>query len=152
MALEHEVAEVQRLYPLIYVTCHKEHVRAVSSHHLLSARDCSILAHLSADQLTTPSNLARHLSVALPTLSEAVSRLVELGYILSKRDENDERKRKLVLTSEGMCALKNASVLDPMKVAKILSKLTPKERKTAIEGLSLLAHAAFPEWNEITRV
>ena len=36
------------------------------------------------------------------------------------------------------------SVLDEAKVAAVLSRMTPQQRLTAIEGLALLANAAMP--------
>ena len=44
-----DVFEVQRLYPQIYIACHTDHVRAVSTKWRISSQDASILVHL--DQL-----------------------------------------------------------------------------------------------------
>ncbi len=43
-----EVLEVQRLYPQIYVACHSDHIRAVSTAWRISSQDASILGASTA--------------------------------------------------------------------------------------------------------
>jgi DNA-binding MarR family transcriptional regulator len=140
--LDTQVTEIQMLYPRIYMACHTEHTKARSSEVQLSARDSSILAHLSVKELTRPGPLAKHLDVAPSTLSEALHNLVSLGYVSSKTDPNDERRTEFKLTANGISAMKASSVLDSQKVAAVLNRLKPEERMCAIEGLRLLADAA----------
>jgi DNA-binding MarR family transcriptional regulator len=137
-----DVFEVQRLYPQIYVACHNNHVRAVSTEWRISSQDASILVHLDRDCGTSPRALARHLGVAPSTLSAAIARLSKLGYLSSKPSEADKRQRDLRLTSRGAEAISGASVLDARRVTLMLKRLTASERKTAISGLALLARAA----------
>ena len=80
-----DVELVQRYYPQIYLACHKRHIRASSTGYRLSARDSSILVHLSETVPVTPTELAAHLSVRGSTLSAAIQRLEALGYLLRKR-------------------------------------------------------------------
>ncbi len=77
------VSEIQRLYPQIYLACHVDHVRARSTEWRLSARDSALLSHLDRKTGTSPKALAAHLGVASSTLSAAIARLVDLGYISS---------------------------------------------------------------------
>jgi DNA-binding MarR family transcriptional regulator len=142
-SLETQVTEIQVLYPRIYMACHTEHTKARSSEVQLSARDSSILAHLSVKELSRPGPLAKHLDVAQSTLSEALHNLVSLGYVSSKTDPNDERRTEFKLTAKGIAAMKTASVLDSQKVAAVMDRLTPEQRLSAIEGLRLLADAAL---------
>ena len=81
--LEVQVTEIQMLYPRIYMACHTEHTKARSSEVKLSARDSSILAHLSVKELTRSGPLAKHLDVAASTLSEALQYLVSLVFVSS---------------------------------------------------------------------
>ena len=143
MALEKEITEIQLLYPRIYMACHTEHVRAASNEAKLSSRDSAILAHLSVEELTNPTKLAKHLKITLSTISEATAKLEELGYVKAERDQNDERRQKLRLTARGLDAMKKSSVLDSEKVGQLLSRLSPEERKKAVEGMGLLARAAI---------
>ena len=137
-----DVFEVQRLYPQIYVACHMDHVRAASTEWRISSQDASILVHLDRESGLSPRTLAVHLGVAPSTLSAAIARLSELGYLTSDPSEADRRQRELRLTARGAEAISSTSVLDAERVKALLSKLKPEERRTAIRGLALLAQAA----------
>src|SRR5215213_3055227 len=137
-----DVFEVQRLYPQIYIACHTDHVRAVSTTWRISSQDASILVHLDRDSGLSPRTLAGHLGVAPSTLSAAIARLSELGYLTSEPNETDRRKREIRLTARGAEAISSASVLNAGRVQALLNQLKPTERKAALRGLALLAQAA----------
>jgi len=137
-----DVYEVQRLYPQIFVACHTDHVRAVSTKWRVSSQDASILVHLDREFGLSPRALAGHLGVAPSTLSAALARLAKLGYLTNEPNERDRRKRELRLTSRGAGAISATSVLDAERVRVLLSNLKPEERKAALRGLALLAQAA----------
>lgn len=137
-----DVFEVQRLYPQIYIACHTDHVRAASTTWRISSQDASILVHLDRDSGLSPRALADHLGVAPSTLSAAIARLSELGYLTSKPNDADRRKRELRLTARGAEAIASTSVLNAERVQALLDKLNPDERKAAVSGLALLARAA----------
>jgi DNA-binding MarR family transcriptional regulator len=137
-----DVYQVQRLYPQIFVACHTDHVRAVSTQWRISSQDASILVHLDREAGLSPRALAGHLSVAPSTLSAARSRLEKLGYLTNKPAAKDRRKRELRLTPRGAEAITATSVLDGERVRAMLNQLKPEERKQAIRGLALLAEAA----------
>jgi DNA-binding MarR family transcriptional regulator len=136
------VFEVQRLFPQVYLACHIDHVRAVSTSWNLSSHDASILAHLDRENALSPRVLAAHLSVAASTLSAAVARLSRLGYLTSKPSPSDKRQRELRLTARGAKAIASTSVLDENRVRKLLSRLNAQECVAALRGLQLLAWAA----------
>lgn len=137
-----DVFEVQRLYPQIYLACHTDHVRAVSTKWRISSQDASILVHLDRESGLSPRELAAHLGVAPSTLSAAIARLSELGYLTSEANKTDRRKRELRLTARGAEAIADTSVLDAKRVQALLDNLKPDERKAAVRGLALLAQAA----------
>jgi DNA-binding MarR family transcriptional regulator len=137
-----DVYEVQRLYPQIFVACHVDHVRAVSTRWRVSSQDASILVHLDREFGLSPRALAGHLGVAPSTLSAALTRLAKLGYLTSKPNEKDRRQRELRLTARGAEAISATSVLDAARVRTLLSKLKPDEKKASLRGLALLAEAA----------
>jgi DNA-binding MarR family transcriptional regulator len=137
-----DVFEVQRLYPQIFVACHTDHVRAASTEWRISSQDASILVHLDRQSGLSPRKLAAHLGVAPSTLSAAIARLAELGYLTSEPSQTDRRQRELRLTARGAEAISSTSVLSAERVQALLSKLKPDERKAAVRGLALLAHAA----------
>jgi DNA-binding MarR family transcriptional regulator len=137
-----DVFEVQRLYPQIYLACHADHVRAASPKWRISSQDASILVHLDREAGLSPRALAKHLGVAPSTLSAALSRLSDLGYLTNEPGKTDRRKREIRLTSRGAEAIASTSVLNAERVRALLKKLKPDERKTAVRGLALLAEGA----------
>lgn len=140
--LDHDLYEVQRLYPLIYIACHSDHVRSSSTKWRLSSYDSSILAHLDRQEGMSPRSLAGHLGVVPSTLSAAITRLTKLGYIDSKTLPGDRRRKELRLTALGAEAMASTSVLDAKRVRALLNLLTSEERCSAVNGLAILARAA----------
>lgn len=136
------VGGIQRLYPQIYLACHVDHVRKRSTEWRLSGRDSSLLAHLDCKRGTSPKTLARHLSVAPSTLSAAIARLTDLGYVGSRATTQDRRQHELRLTNLGARAMAATSVLATARVKALVALLAPEERELAAHGLDLLAGAA----------
>lgn len=148
--MDNHILEIQKFYPRIYIACHKDHVRASSSESTLSQRDATILAHLSIDDYTSPSVLAKHLNVTRATISEALSHLTELDYVTFESELDDERKKNFCLTEKGVRALSRSSVLDYQKLEGILANLPETEKIRAVAGLKILADAAFAQKNQPT--
>ena len=140
--MDEDLLAIQRFYPQIFHACHVRHTRSRSNAWRVSERDQSLLAHLSLSEGCNASELARHMGVGLPTLSEAIARLERLGYVERGRSTSDRRALALKLTSSGAQALMGTSVLDTDCLRAALERLTPKERRRAVEGLELLARAA----------
>ncbi len=141
-SLASTVRAIQIAYPQIYLACHTRHTRARSTAFRLSARDSSLLVHLDEHQPTRPAALARHMSIGGPTLSAAVRRLEQLGYIARRIPDADRRGVELRLTAKGAEALSATSVLDASRVEALLRSLAPADRARAVDGLALLGHAA----------
>jgi DNA-binding MarR family transcriptional regulator len=138
--MEDELLAIQQLYPQVFHACHVRHARSRATNRFrVSERDQSLLAHLSLAHGRKPSELARHFGIGLPTLSEALKRLERAGYVERARSGADGRAREVKLTARGADALRGTSVLDDVLLARALEHLTPKERRTAVEGLALLA-------------
>ena len=137
-----DVRLVQTCYPKIYLACHTRHRKAASSGTHLSARDSSMLAHLDESRGITPTQLARHLGIGRPTLSAAVKHLSRLGYVTATADRQDGRRVLLRLTGKGAAAMRTSSVLEPVRVERLLAAMTAADKRAALTGLALLADAA----------
>ena len=136
------VETLQKCYPQIYLACHAQHIRAASTVHQLSARDSSILAHLSPTQPLSAGELAAHMGIGVSTLSAAISRLASLGYLKRESSTSDRRAASLTLTSHGARAMAATSVLDAQRLRALVAKLSPEECRRALEGMELLARAS----------
>jgi MarR family transcriptional regulator, organic hydroperoxide resistance regulator len=135
MTLDQAVRVVQSSYPQVYLACHTRHQRKRSTEHRLSPRDSSILAHLHPTRPIAPSELARHLSIGRPTMSEALKRLVALGFA------NRGGTAAVTLSDKGARAVRETSVLEHERVASALASLTARDRRLVCRGLETLARA-----------
>jgi DNA-binding MarR family transcriptional regulator len=142
MKLRTDVAQVFRDYPRIYFACHRRHVRDPRSARLVSSRQVSIMDHLDAESPTMLADLAEHMGVTPATMSIAVGRLVEHGYVTRVLDPVDRRKVQLRLTAAGVRVCAANSVLEPMLVEQMLDQLATGDRRAALHGLALLGKAA----------
>lgn len=143
MQVPDAVRRVQQAYPRIYLACHTEHVKAKSSTHRLSARDSSILAHLSESSSIAHAALAKHLGLAKSTLTEAMHWLEQCRYVERVLDASDARNVSWRLTAAGSNAMTGTSVLEAGKLERLCSHLTPDELDLAVRGLEVLAGAAL---------
>src|SRR4051794_37524979 len=111
MTLDDAVATVQLTYPQVYHACHTRHQRKRTTEHALSARDSAILAHCGIESPIVPAKLARHLSIAASTLSEAIKKLTQAGYVRRVAQvEGDGRHSGILLTAKDLCAVRETSV------------------------------------------
>jgi len=143
MQLQPDVAAVFRDYPRIYFACHRRHVRDAKSGVHVSAHQVSILDHLDSDAPTMLSDLADHMGVTPATMSIAVGRLVQHGYVTRILDPVDRRKVQLRLTDAGARICAANSVLEPSLVSDMLDQLSAADRRAALRGLALLGRAAL---------
>lgn len=130
------------LYPRVYFACHTRHVADPRRNRVLSAHQATVLDHLDEIEPTGLLTLAAHMGVTASTMSLTVDRLARGGYVVRSRDPKDGRRVNLLLTRAGVRIKSEKSVLDPERVRFVLDQLTPEERKTAIQGLALLARAS----------
>jgi DNA-binding MarR family transcriptional regulator len=130
------------LYPRVYFACHTRHVADPKRNRVLSSHQASVLDHLDEVEPTGLLTLAAHMGVTASTMSLTVDRLARGGYVVRSRDPKDGRRVNLLLTRAGVRIKSEKSVLDPERIRFVLDQLTPEERKTAIQGLALLARAS----------
>jgi DNA-binding MarR family transcriptional regulator len=136
------VRQVLVHYPRIFFACHTRHVRDPKTRRLLSAHQAGILDHLDLIEPTTLMGLARHMGVTPSTMSLAIDRLERRGYVVRSRDPRDRRRSALRLSAAGERIRQAQSVLEPGRVADMLSMLSREQLGRALEGLALLGRAA----------
>jgi DNA-binding MarR family transcriptional regulator len=142
MTIDQAVQTVQLTYPQVYHVCHTRHQRKRSTEHHLSARDAAILAHCSAETPIVPSRLARHLSIAPSTLSEALKKLDSAGFVRRVAAiHEDGRLSGVLLTPKGLQAVRETSVLESNRLEAVLREATPADRAAITTGLTKLAEA-----------
>lgn len=134
--------QVMSLYPRICFACHTRHVRDPQSHRLLSRHQASVLDHLDEIDPMTLNGLARHMGVTAATMSVTIDRLERKGYVVRVRDTGDRRRVNVRLTAAGVRVREASSVLDPVLVERLVSRLSDEQREAAVHGLALLASAA----------
>ena len=140
-----------RLYPRIYFSCHRRHVRDPKTQAILSAHQASILDHLDSVEPVNVSTLAAHMGVTASTMSLSLDRLQTAGYVRRRSDSKDTRRVGILLTAAGVRIRGANSVLDPELVAEMMTRLTAAERERAIAGLGLLAGAADRTGRDVRR-
>ena len=141
MTPDPSVRAVLDAYPRIYFACHRRHVHDPAGGQL-STRQASILDHLDAVDPTSLNELAAHMGVTASTMSIAIDRLEQSGYVVRERATSDRRRLGLRLTEAGERVREANSVLDPELVSSMLEELSADDRDRALRGLALLARAA----------
>ena len=108
----------------------------------VSAHQARVLALLHPRDPAMVGELAEHLGVTASTMSLTLKRLEEAGYVRRDRDPLDRRVTNVRLTEAGVRVRDGTRELDPERVERMLSLLTPEERRDALRGVTLLALAA----------
>ena len=134
MQVEEAILRIQTAYPRIYLACHSRHQNKRTTTAQLSQRDASLLAHLSETEAVSQKDLAGHVGLGKSTLSEAISSLEEMGYVV--------RNGAVLRTGAGTQAMSSGSVLETDRLGALLLMLSEEERTRAVDGLELLAAAA----------
>ncbi len=137
-----DIETVLHAVPRILFACRERRVRDPGSGKAVSAHRVSILSHLDDEDPTMVGELAEHLGVTASTMSLTLKRLEEAGYIRRDRDPSDRRVTNVRLTEAGARVREAQTLLDPERVARMLTTLGPAQRADALRGLRLLVDAA----------
>lgn len=138
---EREIArEVLEILPMVMRTVAAELRR---TGHLLMPGQYRLLAILSCRSYSL-GELAKKQVVSLPTMSKSINSLVERGWVRSERDPNDRRTVVIELTEKGREVLDRIERDAEARVAEMLSRLSPEERRKLRGGLSVLHQAFLP--------
>lgn len=108
----------------------------------LTAKQARTLDQLDTDDPVMVTELAEYLGVTASTMSLNLTRLEGAGLVRRSRDPDDARVMNVVLTSDGAAARDRTRSIDAQRVAAMLDRLRPDERRGAAETLARLADAA----------
>jgi DNA-binding MarR family transcriptional regulator len=86
----------------------------------------------------TAGELARAISVRLPTLTQIVDALVDRGWIERRDDPTDRRKVWLGLTERGREAARFAATAAEERLETVLSEMTQPQRRALVKGMEAL--------------
>jgi DNA-binding MarR family transcriptional regulator len=81
------------------------------------------------DEAPTISELAEHLNISSPGVTQMIDKLQAKGYVERKSHEKDQRLVRVQVTAEGRKALQAALVAFETRVNRVLSPLEPEERE-----------------------
>lgn len=88
------------------------------------------------------TDIARELSITLPSVTAAVNKLARKGYVVKARDEEDKRMVNVRLSREGQRAEVAHRFFHRQMVHSVSKRHGDDQRKTLLEGLHNL-HAFF---------
>ena len=125
--------------------------------------------HLLIELVSTPltsGEIAKRLCLEKSTVSRLIAKAEKKGYISSKQDQNDKRKRDIALTKKGREVLEAFEKIAFNQTKQALLNLTHDEVSVAYEGVALYAKglkksrtveqkdeikSPFPSFEEIER-
>ena len=108
----------------------------------LSQHERQLLHHVPAVGGIPLGDVANHLGIPKSSASEQVKSLERRGFLTRHRDPEDERQLSIVLTDAGVARVRQDSVLDLVRLAAALEKVSAEDRRALLTGLEHLAAAA----------
>ena len=108
----------------------------------LSQHERQLLQHVPAEKGIPLGVVASHLGMPKSSASEQVKSLERRGFLTRHRDPQDERQLSIVLTDAGVARVRQDSVLDLVRLAAALKKVSAEDRRALLTGLERLVAAA----------
>ena len=107
----------------------------------LSMKDIHILSAIDKCKTdATAGNVAKNLNITLGTLTTAIDKLVDKGYVIRQKGAQDRRKIYLVLTDEGRRVNSVHENFHKGMAEEVLKELTANEQEILIETLKKIEH------------
>jgi DNA-binding MarR family transcriptional regulator len=136
MANQSQAEQFDQLYGRLWRVLLKADTEDLSQH------ERQMLHHVPAEKGISLGVLARHLGMPKSSASEQVKSLASRGFLTRYRDPGDERQLSIVLTDAGFARVRQDSVLDLVRLATALKKVSANDRRALLTGLERLAAAA----------
>ncbi len=142
MRIDRDGRRFMKLYPQVFFACHTRHARDPKTWQKVTSRQLRILDHLDDGDGLPLGDLAAHLDVTPSTLSLTIDRLEAKGYVVRRRGTVDRRQVMVRLTPAGIRLRDAQTVLDPLRVQRLLERLSITDRKRVLAALQKLAVAS----------
>lgn len=142
MVAKSDIETLLECYMRIYSACHVPGQARGKKASAVSANQATVLENLSLTKGVTVLNLATQMGVAPSTMSLTLDRLERGAFIKRIKDREDGRRTYVFLTPEGDHNKGGQKLLEPERIAALLSRLTIDKRKQAIAALRNLMEAA----------
>lgn len=104
----------------------------------LSVTEIHTIEEIGLHDARTMSEIAGDLGITVGTLTTAINNLVKKNYVERKRDDNDRRVVKVVLTKKGQLAYRVHEKFHSDMVNATIDGLTEKEEEVLTKALSKL--------------
>ena len=105
---------------------------SISELHMLEA------IHREPEKGRTITDIAQDLSITLPTVTVAVSKLAQKGYVIKRKGREDGRTVHVMLTENGRRAEVSHRYFHRMMVQAITKGIPTEEREILLKGLQNL--------------
>jgi DNA-binding MarR family transcriptional regulator len=102
------------------------------------------MAFLSRHEGASLSDVAEHVGLTLPSMSNMVDRLVDRGLVTRHTRAEDRRRLTLSLTRQGRTMLESARAATQSSLAARLAALSPSDRQAVRRAMELLRGAFTP--------
>lgn len=102
----------------------------------LSITEIHTLEAITVDKTKTMTQVATELGITVSTLTAAINKLVQKGYVHRFREEEDRRKVKIQLTDSGRAAVKEHESFHMDMVSEALATMNPEEVKRFSNSIS----------------
>lgn len=108
----------------------------------LTFSQINILMRLMHGETLGVSDIAAQLGITNAAASQAVERLVQMGFVERREDPADRRAKRLKLTAEGQALIQQSIEARMRWIEQMAASLTPEQAQMVIEALTLLTEAA----------
>ena len=137
---DHDVRVILDSFRIV-VRALRESSHAPSRGSVLTAAKLFVLETMAASPGISVNDVAARVHVHQSSVSVVVSQLVEAGFLLRGRAENDKRRVVLHATSAGRAALRKAPRPPQQALIAAIGKLTASRRRALASGLEEVARA-----------
>jgi putative acetyltransferase len=104
-----------------------------------SFSECHLLTELNALGQASASELGEILVLEKSTMSRLVNGVLDQGYVQSKQDPADARRRLLSITAKGKNGLQHINQYSNRQVDQALDYVSPADRQMVVEGMDRYA-------------